>query len=149
MHAKDRNPPFVSNIKAETIRLKPGEDLKVKLDEYVKERHIQAAFILTCAGSLQQVTLPYANLTGTDTLTEKFEIISLTGTLAQSGSHLHVAISDSTGKTIGGHLTKGSIIYTTAEIVIEILSGVTFERETDDTFGYKELVIKRVEEDIK
>ncbi len=55
----------------------------------------------------------------------KFEIVSLTGTLAESGSHLHAAISDNIGNIIGGHLKKGSIIYTTAEIVIGNKSSIT------------------------
>jgi predicted DNA-binding protein with PD1-like motif len=80
-----------------------------------------------------------------DILTGKYEIVSLTGTLAQSGSHLHIAISDSTGKTIGGHLKEGSIVYTIAEIVIAILPGVVYERETDNTYDYKEIVIQKAD----
>ncbi|MEH2445742.1 MAG: DUF296 domain-containing protein [Nostoc sp.] len=34
------------------------------------------------------------------------------------GVHLHIAISDQEGKTIGGNLDDGCIIYTTTEIVI-------------------------------
>lgn len=47
-------------------------------------------------------------------------------------------------KTIGGHLKDGSIIYTTAEIVIGILPAVLYERAVDPTYGFKELVIKRL-----
>ncbi len=129
-------------IQAVTIRLKPGEDLKIQLDEYIKANHIKAACMLTCAGSLQQAAIRYAGLPAEEILKEKFEIVSLTGTLAETGSHLHISISDCTGKTIGGHLKEGCIIYTTAEIVIGIMHGVSYLRETDNTYGYKELVIK-------
>jgi predicted DNA-binding protein with PD1-like motif len=55
---------------------------------------------------------------------------------------LHLAVSDSTGKTIGGHLLAGCPVYTTAEVVLTILTDYVFERETDSTYGYKELVVK-------
>jgi len=132
-----------SAFKAIAIRLKPGQDLKVELDAYVRANKIKAAAMVTCVGSLQQAAIRYANQEGTDILTGKFEIVSLTGTLAESGSHLHISISDSTGKTIGGHLKEGSIIYTTAEIVIGVMPDVTFDREVDPTYDYKELVIKK------
>lgn len=134
---------IASDVQAVTIRLMPGEDLKAKLDEYMQTQNIQAACIVTCVGSLQQAAIRYANQHNTDIFTGKFEIVSLTGTLSANGSHLHIAISDSTGKTIGGHLKEGAIVYTTAEIVIAILPAVVYERETDNTYGYKELVIKK------
>ena len=143
MHAQDDQPPFASTVTAVTFRLKPHEDLKMKLDEYVKQRKIKAAFIFTCVGSLEKAAIRYANQPNTDTLTGKFEIVSLTGTLAESGSHLHISISDSTGKTIGGHLQEGSLIYTTAEIVIGILPEVVYGRQVDSTYGYKELIIRK------
>ena len=46
---------------------------------------------------------------------------------------------------IGGHLKEGSIVYTTAEIVIGILPAVLYERAIDPTFGFKELMIKRAD----
>ncbi|HEX8462667.1 MAG TPA: PPC domain-containing DNA-binding protein, partial [Segetibacter sp.] len=67
-----------SGFKAIAIRLKPGQDLKQQLDEYIKVRHIKAASIVTCVGSLQQAAIRYANQPGTDSLTGKFEIVSLT-----------------------------------------------------------------------
>lgn len=104
--------------------------------------HVQAACIITCVGSLQKVGIRYANLAQTTILEGKFEIVSLTGTLSEIGCHLHICVSDSTGKTTGGHLTNGSVIYTTAEIVIGILPEVVYKREVDETYGYRELVIE-------
>jgi predicted DNA-binding protein with PD1-like motif len=37
---------------------------------------------------------------------------------------------------IGAHLKEGSIVYTTAEIVIGILPAVLFERAIDPTSGF-------------
>ena len=125
-----------------SLRLKPKEDLKIKLDEFVKLHKIKAACIVTCVGSLDVAAIRFANQPKTSLVNGKLEIVSLTGTLAKSGSHVHISVSDSTGKTIGGHLKEGSIIYTTAEIVLGILPEVVYSRETDPTYGYKELMIK-------
>jgi len=132
----------LSAIKAVAIRLTPGEDIKASLDNYVKEHNIKAACIITCVGSLEQAVIRYANKPVAETITGKFEIVSLTGTLAESGSHLHIAISDGTGKTLGGHLKEGSFVYTTAEIVLGILPDIEFDRQEDNTYGYKELLVK-------
>ena len=134
---------FLSNIKAVAIRLKPGQDLKIQLDHYINTNHISAACIITCVGSLQTAAIRYANQPGVDTLKGHFEIVSLTGTLGVKGSHLHISVGDSTGRTMGGHLKEGSQVYTTAEIVIGILPELEFNRETDLTYGYKELSIKK------
>ena len=68
-----------------------------------------------------------------------FEIVSLGGTLSDNGSHIHISISDSTGKTIGGHLQEGCIIYTTAEIIIHSSDEMIFTREKDGTTEWEEL----------
>jgi hypothetical protein len=55
---------------------------------------------------------------------------------------MHVSISDSTGKTIGGHLQEGCIIYTTAEIIIQSSNNLLFKREKDGTTPWEELQIE-------
>ena len=46
------------------------------------------------------------------------EILSLSGTLSPDGAHLHIALVDSRGAVIGGHLCVGSLVRTTAELRI-------------------------------
>ena len=125
------------------LRLKPGQDLREELEKLTKAANIRAGFILTAVGSLQKASLRLAGQTDTSTFTQKFEIVSLTGTLSTDGVHLHVALSDAEGKTTGGHLVAGSIIYTTAEIVIGEARDLIFTRETDERTGYKELKIHK------
>ncbi|MBK7450147.1 MAG: DUF296 domain-containing protein [Anaerolineales bacterium] len=56
--------------------------------------------------------------------------------------HIHVAISDGDGVTIGGHLVSGCKIYTTAEIVLLELEDVVYKRELfENDSGYEELVV--------
>ena len=70
-----------------------------------------------------------------------FEIVSLTGTVSVNGSHLHISISDSEGKTIGGHLLEGCKIYTTTEIFIGSTTAYEFKRVKDGTTEWEELQV--------
>ncbi len=84
-----------------------------------------------------------ANQEGPTTYQGHFEIVSLVGTLSVNGSHVHLSVSDSTGRTIGGHLLDGCKIYTTAELLIGVMPSLTYIREPDPTFGYRELVVRK------
>lgn len=127
------------------LRLHPGQDLKRELDAFAKINHLQAAFVVTCVGSLRKVALRPANQKEPMLREAKYEIVSLVGTLSPDGSHLHIALSDSTGATIGGHLLEGNEIYTTAEIVLGEADQLQFNRETDPETTFKELKIRNRE----
>ncbi len=124
------------------FRLKPGEDLKQSIIKYVAENKITAGYVVTCVGSLTDYEIRFANQSVGTKGSGHFEIVSLTGVLSTEGSHIHISISDSTGKTIGGHLLDGCKVYTTAEIVIGEDKTKVFTRELDTTFGYKELKVE-------
>lgn len=128
------------------FRLKPGEDLKASITSFVKQNNIRAGWIITCAGSLTEYAIRFANRESTDKGLGFFEIVGLAGTLSVNGSHLHISISDNTGKTIGGHLQDGCKIYTTAEIVIAESKVLEFTREKDGTTPWEELQVRRKEE---
>ena len=124
------------------IRLKPGEDLKASIEKLVKDKNIEAGWVSTCVGSLTKYNLRFANQPDGSSHEGHFEIVSLTGTVSINGSHLHLAVSDSTGATIGGHLLEGNIIYTTAELIISSTDKYQFTREKDGTTPWPELQIK-------
>ena len=130
------------NISTHAIRLKPGEDLKESIDKLVKEKGLKAGWVVTCAGSLTDYMIRFANQPAGSSGNGHFEIVSLTGTISINGSHLHISISDSAGKTIGGHLMPGCKIYTTAEIVLQTTDKYEFAREKDGTTKWEELQIK-------
>jgi hypothetical protein len=130
-----------SSMQTYSFRLRPGQDLKTELDKLVKQYRIEAGILLTCVGSLTDVVLRLANQENGTNWHGHFEIVSLVGTLSINGSHLHLAVSDSTGQTYGGHLLDGCKIYTTVELAIGILPDLVYAREPDPTFGYKELVV--------
>jgi len=133
---------MISNhLHAHVLRLKPGQDLKNEIDAYVRSQNIEAGWIMACVGSLTKVKLRFANQPSGSLTEGYFEIVSLTGTVSVHGSHLHISVSDSEGKTIGGHLLEGCIVYTTAEIVIAESKDWIFKRENDGTTDWKELII--------
>jgi predicted DNA-binding protein with PD1-like motif len=131
---------------AYALRLKPGQDLKNSLDAFALSNQIAAGCVLTCVGSLDQAVLRLADQPGAARYEDKFEIVSLVGTISAQDAHLHISISDSSGQTVGGHLLEGCRIYTTAEIVIGVVENVQFTREYDPASGYNELVVGPFEE---
>jgi uncharacterized protein len=142
--AKTSRPaPETKRLRLLAIRLRPGQDLRKGIEDLVAERNIRAGFVMTAVGSLQTATIRLADQKEPTKFAGKFEIVSLVGTLGPDGVHLHVSIADSEGRTIGGHLVEGCLIYTTAEIVIGDAQGLTFSREQDEHTGSKELRIRR------
>lgn len=125
------------------FRLKPGEDLKEGIEKVVKANDIRAGWIATTVGSLTRYNIRFANQPEGSSDSGHFEILSLSGTVSVNGSHLHLSISDSTGRTIGGHLMGGCTVYTTAEIVIGTTDELEFTREKDGSTPWEELQIKK------
>lgn len=130
-------------LKTHPIRLKPGADLRKEIEAFAKTRNIKAGWIATCAGSLTQTNIRFANQPDGSKSSGHFEIVSLAGTVSVNGSHLHISVSDSTGKTIGGHLLDSNLVYTTAEIILQEDDDFLFTREQDGTTPWEELQIKK------
>lgn len=149
--------PLYSHGRHVAVRLKPGEDVLGTLQEFVVRHGIAACAIVSSVGSLTHAAIRYANQPGTTRLEGHFEICSLIGTLecaapgealngadaeALGGAHIHLSISDGEGRMIGGHMMRGCHVYTTLEIVLLVLDGLSFTREHCDASGYSELVIR-------
>jgi uncharacterized protein len=132
----------MQNLTAYAFRLKPGQDLRKSIQELVNEKQIKAGWISTAAGSVTNYNIRFANQPNGSIGSGHFEIVSLTGTVSTNGSHLHISISDNTGKTIGGHLLEGCTVYTTAEIVVLGSNEFIFKREKDGTTPWEELRIE-------
>ncbi|MCM2278393.1 MAG: DNA-binding protein [Oligoflexia bacterium] len=129
-------------MKTFAFRLTPGQDLKLEILAFIRARELHAATLLTCVGSLTRASLRLADREDASLVEGPFEIVSLVGTAsAAGGAHLHLAISDGDGRTLGGHLMEGSLIHTTAEIVIGELAEVEFRRAPDPATGYDELKV--------
>lgn len=128
------------------FRIQPNKDLKNELEHFIYENNISSGFVVTCVGSLHTVNIRMAGAKpeaqDIRKLKGHFEIVSLVGTLSRAGSHLHISVSDSEGRVMGGHLKEGSIVATTAEVVVGYDPDVLLEREFDESTGFEELVVK-------
>ena len=135
--------------KLHTLRLKPGASLTDVLAQYAKRHSIKACAVVTCVGSLESATIRGANACKESVsrdpsndifkLKQRMEILSLVGTLSTHGKHLHISLGDAQGDVAGGHLVGDAIVFTTAEIVLQEMDGVSYTRLFDSATGFKEL----------
>ncbi|MBL9077580.1 MAG: DNA-binding protein [Planctomycetes bacterium] len=123
------------------FRLLPGQDLRAGIQRFVDEHGIEAGWIATCVGSLTEWSLRFANEPDGRRGAGHFEIVSLCGTVSRHGSHLHLAVADGEGRTIGGHVLEGCRVYTTAELVIGESPAHVFTRAQDGSTPWAELQI--------
>jgi uncharacterized protein len=125
------------------LRLSPGDDLRAAIEAEFAARSHHAGFIVSGIGSLSRARLRLAGAGEPRTLHGDLEILSLAGTVARNGSHLHMSVADSEGRVVGGHVAHGCIVRTTAEVLVVLLSEWSFNRELDPATGFAELVVSR------
>ena len=101
------------------LRLLPGDDLRGALEEKLGE--LGAAFVVQGIGSLSVAQLRYAGVEQATALLGDLEILTLAGSLSPDGAHLHMTVSDAAGHVFGGHVARGCIVRTTAEILLAVL----------------------------
>ena len=137
------------------VRLAPGDDLLSCLLDFVTQRGLTAAAVVSAVGSTGTTVLRPAGGEPPRTFDGKFEVVALSGTIAPGGQpdgdifggvnvekhHLHLSIAGANCATYGGHLLAGTIVRTTMEIVIADLIGAAFDRPLDPLTGYAELSI--------
>ena len=125
------------------LRLHPGQDLRATLEAALTEHAGKAAFVLQGIGSLSVAQLRLAGADQPTELRGDLAILTLAGSLAPDGAHLHMAISDAQGRVLGGHVAAGCIVRTTAEILLVLLPDHAFSREPDIAgSGFRELVVR-------
>lgn len=124
------------------LRLHSGEDLRSALEAALSSANASAGFVLQGIGSLSVAQLRFAGAEQATEVGGDLEILTLAGSLAPDGAHLHMSISDAQGRVVGGHVAAGCIVRTTAEILIAVLPDHEFSREPDAVSGFRELVIR-------
>lgn len=126
------------------FRLTKGMDLKKSIVEYCKDNNIKAGIIGACVGCCYEI---YFRLAGGKDFYHKIgdhEIVSMTGTISEDGVHIHVSFADIEGNVVGGHLSDGCYVGSTAEVAIIEVDNYKLTREFDEETGYKELVIEKI-----
>jgi predicted DNA-binding protein with PD1-like motif len=126
------------------LRVLPDMDLRGALERAVASRSCRAAFLISGIGSLRQARLRLAGAAEPDVLRGDLEILTLSGTIASNGSHLHMSVANAKGLVLGGHVAHGCTVRTTAETLLLLLPEWSFTRELDPTTGFAELVVRPV-----
>ena len=129
-------------MKTLPLRLAPGQDVRKALESAVAAQGCTAAFVVSGIGSLCVAQVRFAGRDEVTTRAGDLEILTLVGTIAGPGSHVHASLADADGAVFGGHLGYGSIVRTTCEILLALLDEWAFTRELDTVTGYLELVVK-------
>ena len=125
------------------LRIPAGADLRAALADLPARHQVGAAFVLQGIGSLNVAAIRYAGQAECTGLRGDMEILTLGGSLAPGGPHLHITVADASGRVTGGHLGPGSIVRTTAEVLVALLPDLRFSREDDPATGFKELVVRQ------
>jgi predicted DNA-binding protein with PD1-like motif len=129
-------------MQALPLRIPALADLREVLAGLPALHGVEAAFVLQGIGSLSVARIRFAGAPDCTELHGDLEILSLGGSLSPDGPHLHIAVSDASGRVSGGHMGPGCIVRTTAEVMVMLLPGHRFSREHDPATGYKELFVR-------
>ncbi|MGR3906260.1 DNA-binding protein [Burkholderia sp. SR8] len=129
-------------MQAHPLRLSPGDDLRASIEQALRRLDAHAAFVIQGIGSLSVAQLRFAGIDAPSELRGDFEILTLAGSVAPDGAHLHMSVSDAQGRVSGGHVANGCVVRTTAEILLVLLPAHRFSREPDAGTGFNELVIR-------
>ncbi|MDZ5455342.1 PPC domain-containing DNA-binding protein [Azohydromonas lata] len=127
------------------LHLQPGVDLRRALETPMAEQGCEATFIVSGIGSLDQARLRLAGAAEELELNGALEVLTLAGSVAMNGSHLHASLANAQGRVLGGHLYYGCRVRTTAEVLLALLPDWHFRRECDAATGYGELAPRRRE----
>ncbi len=115
-------------MQAHPLRLSPGDDLRASIEQALRRLGAHAAFVLQAIGSLDVAQLRFAGVDAPTELRGDLEILTLAGSVSPNGAHLHMSVSDARGHVSGGHVARGCIVRTTAEILLALLPEHRFAR---------------------
>ena len=102
------------------IHLAPGSDVLRSLEALARERGA-SGFVLSVVGNLSQAAFHCPGQAGPTVLQGELEIISLQGTIAPTGAHLHLSLSDGSCQVWGGHLEPGTVVLKGADLLLGLL----------------------------
>ena len=122
-------------------RLAHGKDLLEAIEEICKKNKIKMGKV-SAIGAVSQAAFGYYDQGKKKylkkTLRRKLEIVSCIGNISLKDKkpfvHAHIALSNSKGEVLGGHLVPGNTIFA-CEIIIEELKGKLLNRVLDKQTG--------------
>ena len=128
------------------VRLKPGTDVLLGLQEACERNGINNGVILSAIGSLQDphfcnpVELPTKAGYGygeTLHLTGPIELTSASGIICHDDEgntnlHVHMTVTDRHGNAHGGHLVEGTKVLLTVDVILAEIEGLVMGRKFDE-----------------
>jgi len=129
------------------VRLMPGSDVLLGLEEACKENGINNGVIVSGIGGVTTAVFcdptvfperkqPY-NYGAPIVLNEALSISGISGIICHDDTgeinlHVHIAFSDEHGTPYAGHLKEGTRTMLTVDVVIAELAGLTMSRKYDE-----------------
>ena len=127
------------------VRLKPGTDVLLGLQEACERNGINNGVILSAIGSLQDphfcnpVELPTKAGYGygeTLHLTGPIELTNASGIICHDDEgntnlHVHMTVTDRHGTAHGGHLVEGTKVLLTVDVILAEIEGLVMGRKFD------------------
>lgn len=128
------------------VRLKPGTDVLLGLQEACERNGINNGVILSAIGSLQNphfcnpVELPTKAGYGygeTLHLTGPIELTNASGIICHDDQgntnlHVHMTVTDRHGTAHGGHLVEGTKVLLTVDVILAEIEGLVMGRKFDE-----------------
>ena len=122
-------------------RLPPGTDLLEELNKLALEEKVNLGQVFGI-GALTRAKVgffdPDQGNYRTQTIERQLEICSLTGNISLKDGkpfvHAHIVLSDEEGRTFGGHLLPGNLVFV-AEIIVWRFGGTPLGRQPQPDLG--------------
>ncbi|MEM2364527.1 MAG: DNA-binding protein [Candidatus Bathyarchaeia archaeon] len=139
-----------------------GSDIRSAIEEVAKKEGLASGIVLSGIGTLKRAVLrnpktdsipPEVSLIEID---GPVELLSLEGNIsigipegpdARGGEsinvHLHAIVSNKEGRTFGGSVASGNIVWRQVELVIARISGIALRRELEQKTKLTRLVLRK------
>ncbi len=100
-----------------------GVDIHNALNELHRD-HNSTAFLISAVGDLSKVSFKCPLNDKPVIFEKKLEIITLSGYLRSTESHLHISASDENCSVFGGHLLSGTIVLKSLDVLIGVIPNI-------------------------
>ncbi len=97
-----------------------GIDVYNSLNELHKH-HKSISFLISAVGDLSKVSFKCPLNDKPVIFEKKLEIISLSGYIKSTQSHVHISVSDENCRVFGGHLLPGTIVLKSLDVLIGVI----------------------------
>lgn len=102
------------------LHLDAGSDLHQSLSAFAGQQS-GSGFVLSVVGNLRQAAFQCPGQAQPTLLRGDLELITLQGTLAPGGIHLHLCVSDGTCQVWGGHLEPGTLVQKGVDLLVGLI----------------------------